>query len=302
MAFFFCITMAVFDKKAHVALAAVALIYGANYIIARDVMVREIIQPNAFILLRVVAATLLFFILHKRYDGFSKQDHIRMVLCGLTGVATNQLLFFNGLKLSGPIQSALIMTTTPVLVYLIAVVIGRSKFLWHKIFGISLGMLGAGLIIWQKDIGNFEHAWLGNIMVFINASSYAVYLIIAQSLMTKHPPVQVLKYVFAYGLLFVIPFALPSVAATKFHEIGYGESLSILYVLLFTTYLAYRLNGFALGRVNATVVSIYLYLQPVVATLLSLFLAVEGLSMKKMIAAGLILVSILLVSREKLGR
>lgn len=291
--------MAATDKIAHAALGAVAVIYGLNYIIARDVMVKEIIQPNAFILLRVAVATLLFFILHKSYQGFSKKDHYRMVLCGLTGVATNQLLFFNGLKLSGPIQSALIMTTTPVLVYLIAVIIGRSAFQWHKVAGISIGMIGAGLIIWQKNIGNFEFAWLGNIMVFINASSYAVYLILAQSLMTKHPPVQVLKYVFAYGLIFVLPFAIPTISTTKFHLIGITEGLSILYVLLFTTYLAYRLNGFALGRVNATLVSIYLYLQPVVATAASLILQVESLSTKKIMAASLILISILLVSWEK---
>ncbi len=295
---------------------AVAIIFGVNYVVARGVMVKGVIEPNAFILLRAIGAVILFFSLHRSRYLFTRREHLRLVLCGLTGIATNQLLFFNGLKLSGPIQSSLIMTTTPVLVYLLSIAFALNTWKWHKGLGILVGVVGVALIIFSDEIElggiklnleitnqaspeKFEHAVLGNIMIFGNALSYAIYLIIAKPLMSKHPPVLVLKYVFLYGLLFILPFSISSASRIQFSAMGGLDILSILYVILLTTYLAYRLNGFALSQVNSTIVSIYLYLQPLVATLISISIGVEPLTGLKIMAGLLILVSIILVSLEK---
>ena len=149
-------------------------------------MVAGFLEPNVFILLRVVGALVLFFILHRQSPRFSKKEHVRLFFCGLTGVAINQLFFFNGLKLSGPIQASLIMTVTPVLVYLLSLIFFRQTFQWHKGVGILSGLIGASLIIYQKNnIEQFENMWLGNILIFINALSYAFYLVIVKPLMSK---------------------------------------------------------------------------------------------------------------------
>ena len=139
------------SQTAHFALFAVAVIYGVNYIVARDVMVGGWIKPNGFIFLRVIVTVFLFFALHRSTVKFSRKDHIRLVVCGLTGVAINQLFFFNGLKLSGPIQASLIMVVTPVLVYILSLIFLGSVFRWHKGLGILFGICGAGLIIYQKN-------------------------------------------------------------------------------------------------------------------------------------------------------
>ncbi len=283
------------------ALFGTAVIYGGNYIVARGVMVNGLIGPNAFIGMRAVSAVILFFLFHGIQNPFSGKDHIRLMLCGLTGIAINQLFFFNGLKLSGPIQSALIMTTTPVLVYLLSMIFVGAVWKLHKGIGIICGLFGAILIIIQKNSGHFENALLGNIMIFINALSYAIYLIIAKPLMSKYPPTQVLKFVFLYGLMIVLPFAIPQAGQIDWSRFDRNSILAVCYVILLTTYLAYRFNGFALSKVNSTVVSIYLYLQPLVATIFSVSLGIEKMTLVKSVAAALILVSILLVSTDKLS-
>ncbi len=291
------------QSYAHLALLAVSVIYGVNYIVARGVMVNGFVHPNAFILLRVLVTFILFLLIHRQHSVFSKKEHFRLVVCGLTGVAINQLFFFNGLKLSGPIQASLIMVTTPVLVYILSLLFFGSRFQLHKVFGIGLGLTGAALIIYQKNnIEVFENAFLGNIMIFVNALSYAFYLVLVKPLMSKHPPVQVLKWVFFYGLIFVFPVSIKPALNVQLEHFDKSLIIGIAYVVFVTTYVAYRLNGFALSRVKPTVVSIYLYLQPLVAATVSISLGIESMTLTKTVAALFILSSIIFVSIEKLPK
>ena len=114
---------------AHLALFIVALVYGLNYIIAKDVMVGGYLHPFTFILLRVVTATFLLWItdLLLVRDKVDKKDLPYLALCGLFGVAANQLLFFSGLKLTSPIHASLIMTCSPVLVLVMAQIFLKEK-------------------------------------------------------------------------------------------------------------------------------------------------------------------------------
>src|SRR5688572_20769720 len=100
--------------KVHLALFSVALIYGANYSIAKTVM-PAYVNPFGLIVIRVVSAALFFgllsrFVIKEKITGWA--DNFRSVLCGLFGVAINQLFFFGGLNLTSPIHASLIMVIT----------------------------------------------------------------------------------------------------------------------------------------------------------------------------------------------
>src|SRR5690606_25503827 len=129
----------------------VSIIYGLNFIIAKEVM-PEYIQPFGFILLRVVTASVFFFVFAAFVvqEKIQKEDWFRLFLCGLTGVALNQLFFFKGLNLTTPINASLIMITTPISVLLLAYFIIREKITWQKSIGVLLGASGALLIIFGK--------------------------------------------------------------------------------------------------------------------------------------------------------
>ena len=193
---------------AHLALFGANLIYGINFTVAKDVM-PDFIDPLGFILVRVTGAVTLFWLIFRffYYQKVAPKDLLRLALCGLFGVAVNQMLFFEGLNLTTPINAAVIMVTNPIIVLLIGFAFATEKITTTKLVGVCLGAAGAILLI--TNGGNValsqENFW-GNIMVLLNASSYAIYLVIVKPLMKKYKPITVISWVFLFGIIFVIPF------------------------------------------------------------------------------------------------
>ena len=282
----------------HIALFIVNLIYALNYSIAKDVM-PEYIGPSGFILLRVLGGSTLFFLTYYFFinEQVQKGDIIRLIFCGLFGVAINQLFFFEGLNLTTPINAAIIMTTSPILVIIFSALIIKEKITTRKVVGIILGITGAAtLILKSGNISVENDFFLGNILVFINATSYSIYLVLVKRLMTRYHPITVMFYVFSFGLIFVLPFGiseLNSVSLNSFTAIIY---LKVAFVVICTTFIAYLFNAFALKSLNPSVVSVYIYLQPVLASLIAILLESDSLDIIKVISSLFIFSAVFLVS------
>ena len=288
--------------KAHIALFLVAVIYGANYTIAKEVLDNEHIKPIGFILMRVITGLILFLIIHTLYikEKVESKDFWRLIICGFFGVAINQTFFFSGLKLTTPINASLIMTTTPILVLIASSIIIREKITMRKILGIVAGCSGAVLLILNGKSINFDKTQvLGDLMIFINASSYGIYLVIVKTLMEKYNPITVVKWVFIFGTLFVFPFGIGDLSEVEWTTFDFGIWLAVAYVLFCTTFLAYLFNAYALKTVNPSVVSIYIYLQPLLAILISLIFAKDNLALIKVISGILIFTGVYLVSSQR---
>ena len=282
----------------HIALIIVNLIYALNYTIAKDVM-PEYIQPSGFILLRVIGGSILFFLTYIFFvkERVKKKDFFRLMLCGLFGVAINQLFFFEGLNLTTPINAAIIMTISPVLVIITSGIIIKEKITVRKIIGIFLGLIGACILILNSGDISFENDFFtGNILVLINATSYAIYLVLVKTLMKRYNPITVMFYVFIFGLIFVLPFGIDEIQKidlTTFNEEIY---LKIGFVVICTTFIAYMFNAFALKSLNPSVVSVYIYLQPLLASLIAIALNSDSLSLVKILSAIFIFSAVFLVS------
>lgn len=287
---------------AHLAVLFVSLIYGANYTIAKDVMSENHLQPVGFVWLRVSFALLVFWLLHHFLikEKIERKDLGLLALCGVFGVAINQTFFFAGLNFTTPINASLIMTTNPILVLLIAAAIGQERITLPKFIGIVLGMSGAILIITNgRGIVFTGDQALGNLLVLTNATSYGIYLILVKKLMVKYKALTVVKWVFFFGLLYITPVGLPQLFDVNWSGFPTGIWLSIAYVLIFTTILAYLLNAYALNTLQSTTVSIYIFLQPLFAAMVALSLGKESLTLIKVIAGVLILSGILMVTFRK---
>ncbi len=287
--------------KAHIALFLVALIYGANYTVAKEVLDNDYVHPLALTLMRVIAGLSLFWVLHAVLikEKIDRKDIPRFILCGITGVAVNQMLFISGLKFTTHINAALIMTTAPVLVLGVSWLILKEPITRKKMLGIALGLAGAAvLIIYGKKFAYTKEGLIGDIMIFLNALSYGTYLVIVKTLMRKYHPLTVTKWVFGFGILFVLPFGTHELINTPMNTFTLHTWMAIAYVLLCTTFLAYLLNAFALKLVNPSVVSTYIYLQPLIATAIALFFGKDELSSVKVMAGLLIFSGVYLVSKR----
>ena len=192
------------------------------------------------------------------------RDLARLWLCGLTGVTINQLLFFNGLAATSPVHASIIMTINPVLVLLISAAVLGTAITTRKVVGIALGAAGAITLLLNSGGSGLEsHAsWQGDLMVLLNAASYGVYLVAVKPLMAKYRPLTVISWVFLFGGLMAFPVGASQAAAIEWSTFSTQDWLSVGFVVLFTTFLVYLLNIYALGKVQPTVVSIYIYLQP----------------------------------------
>jgi drug/metabolite transporter (DMT)-like permease len=284
---------------AHGALLAVAIIYGLNYSIAKDVMPNYLL-PRGFILVRVAGAVILFNLLSLFFprEKVAKEDYLRIALAGFFGVAANQLLFFEGLNITTPISAAVIMTTNPIMVLSLSAIILKVPLSPAKIIGIVLGITGALSIIYQGSNGNLFNGGesLGNTLVMLNAFSFASYLIVVKPLMAKYKALTVVRLIFMAGLVMVIPFG-----ASQFTEITWSEMPSLIYwevgfVVIGTTFMAYLLNVYALKTVSSTTVSFYIYLQPLIAAIAATILGTDQLSMGMISSAILIFSGVYLVS------
>lgn len=291
------------NLKAHLAVLGANLIYGANYSIAKALM-PAYIEPFGFILARVISGTLLFFI-----AGFfikeqiAREDFPRLIACGLFGVAINQLMFFAGLAATSPINAALIMTTNPIMVLLMAHFLIREKISALKIAGIVTGITGAILLILIKPVGNgHEASSLGDFYILINSLSFAVFLVMIKPLMQRYHPITMMKWVFLAGLFFVSPFGWEQMIHARWANMDASVWMGVLYVLIGTTFIAYLLNIQGLRQLSPSVVSFYIYLQPFFATFFSILAGKDHPKLIHVLCAALIFTGVYLVSKTERNR
>ncbi|MEQ9262990.1 MAG: EamA family transporter [Owenweeksia sp.] len=288
---------------AHLALLAVALIYGLNYSIAKDVM-PAYITPLTFILVRAIGATSLFWLTARifHWEKVKRKDLGRMALCGVFGVACNQMFFFEGLNLTTPISAAVIMTANPILVLVMSAILLKESLRPSRIVGIVLGIAGALFLITRggqvADIMDSDKS-LGNLLVLLNAASYAAYLVLVKPLMRKYEAITVIRWVFLFGLIMVLPFGWPHFGDIQWAQMPVNIIWKVGFVVICTTYMAYLLNVFALKTVTSTTVSFYIYLQPLFAALAAIALGKDEITLILCLSALLLFAGVYLVSFYK---
>lgn len=290
------------SRKLALILASItALIYGVSFTIAKDVM-PQYIKPYGFILLRVFGATILFWIssFAIKKETILKSDFIRILIAAIFGVVLNMLTFFKGLSLTTPISGAVIMVTTPILVLILSNIILKEKITSLKIIGIIIGLIGATfLILYGKDLTNGTNALLGNFLIFINATSYACYLILVKKLTVKYHPLHLAKWLYSFGLILIIPFGIKQLNEIQFEALPTIIILKILFIIVFTTFITYLFNLIAIKKLKPTTVSIFIYLQPFFATVYALIVKSDSLNNVKIIATLLIFAGVYLVIKPQ---
>jgi len=253
--------------KAHLALFIVNLIYGANYLIAKGLM-PSVILPNAFILIRVLGATFLFWLIYLfNYQKVKSKDLLMFAVCALFGVAINQLFFFNGLMRTSPLNSSIIMTTTPIIVFVLSIFMLKEKPLKTRVVGIVLGAIGSILLTSMSKQNMGTASLLGDSFIFINALSYAFYLVLIKPYMQRYSPITVSAWVFLFGLIFVLfwPDSTKELSLIQWENFTIDIYVKISFVIVGVTFFTYLLNVYALKMVSPSVNSSYIYLQPVLA-------------------------------------
>lgn len=279
----------------------VAIIYGVTFTVAKDVMPKYV-DAYGFIVMRVAGATILFWLVSffGPKEKIAKNDFLRIAACAFFGVAFNMLTFFKGLSYTSPIMGAVLMVTTPMIVLVLSAILVKESMQSKKVIGILLGLAGTiTLILYGKDLNNAPNATLGNLLVFVNAVSYAFYLIFVKKLMDKYNAFTFVKYIYLFGFFMVLPFGYHDLQVVNWQEIPLNISLKIGFVVIFSTFFTYLLNLISMRNLKPTTVAVFIYLQPFFATIFAIGLGKDNLNVVKLVSAILIFVGVYLVIHKK---
>ncbi|HCT93951.1 MAG: hypothetical protein A2X19_04845 [Bacteroidetes bacterium GWE2_39_28] len=277
------------------------IFFAVNMPVSKEIT-PEWINPFGLSLLRISFAFISFFILSlilKSRQRFSLKEHFTLMLCGLLGTTLNQMSFLGGLAKTSPVDASLIITITPILTMLFAALIIKEPITFKKAFGVLVGLSGAFLILYASYNGHFAQngSITGNLIVLISSFVFALYLVIVRPLMIKYPPVEVMKWSFFYGMLFSAPFCLKYVKMAE--GAGLTQYLQLGYALFFGTFIAYLLVSFALKLLRPTTVSMFNYVQPLIASFIAIAIGQDTMNWTKPVSAFLIFAGVFLVIRSK---
>lgn len=276
------------------------IIYAAGFSIIKEVT-PEHVSPAGFVALRVIGATPLLWLAGLFIkEKVAKKDLRRLALLSLFGVSINQSLFVRGMALTSPISGAIIMITSPLLVLIIGNLILKEKITWQRISGILIGLGGAALLILSGTISSEKQDnALGDIFIFINAVSWGTFLVLVKPLMQKYHTITVLKWVFLFGMIILIPFGWTGMMDVAWPELTGRTWFGIIFVVVAVTYIAYLMNIYGLKILSPTVVSAYIYLQPLLAAGIAVYLGKDEITWQKTISAILILGGVMLASQNR---
>ncbi len=283
------------------AVSIVTIIYGVTFTVAKEVM-PHYIKPFGFILLRVFSAMLIFWTvsLFIKNDKIEKSDYKTIALSAFFGIALNMLTFFKGLNYTTPISASVMMVTSPILVLIFSSILIKERLTLIKVSGVIIGLIGAiVLIVYGSSAGgDAKNMMLGNFLVFINAASYGMYLVIVKKVIVKYKPITFIRWMYLFGFIFVLPFGFIELQEVQWQTISTGGYLRIGFVIVFASCITYLFNLFALSKLKPTTVSVFIYLQPVVASLYALLVGSDSLNTVKIVATILIFAGVYLVTKQ----
>jgi drug/metabolite transporter (DMT)-like permease len=286
--------------RAHLALFVTTLIFGLHYTIAKSMM-PEVFSPMQLIFLRLLGGVIIFWLFQRLFvpEKVERKDLIKLAICGMFGFALNQTLFYEGLNLTTPVDASLIHVMNPVLVLIFASLIIHEKVTLTKMGGIALGATGTLLLVLYGKQVSFDGAnALGNILVLLNMVFYALYLVLIKPLVGKYHTTTILKWVSAFGFIFILPFSIKPALEISFATVTPVAWAGLAYIILLNTFVAYLLINYALKHLMPSVISYYNYIQPLIAGLSSLTIGQERITLPKVLAAGLIFTGVWLVNRR----
>jgi drug/metabolite transporter (DMT)-like permease len=290
------------SAKAHIAVLLTNLFFAINYSLVKDIS-PSLVGPYALNLLRVGGSLILFWTLWlfaRNKTTMRRKDMGRLALCGLLGVTINQMLFIKGLTMTTAIHASLLMLCSPILITLLALWILNERLTILKIAGLILGIAGSVLLITGRQGASQPRDYLlGDIFIVLNGISYAFYFILVKPLMERYTPLQVVRWVFTFGFIMMLPVGWIQFGEIKWHQFDLPAQSTLFFIVFAGTFLAYVFNAYGIRVLGPGVTSAYIYVQLVFAVAIAVLFFHEQLTWQKAFAGMLILLGVFLVSRKK---
>lgn len=292
------------DKlSGHLSIAAAYTIFGLNIVFCKDIANSEVVAPEVLFTLRAIGASALFWLisLFLPKERIDKGDSLKIVAASFTGLFVPQMTFLMAITMSSSIDTAVLGTLGPIFTMFFAFIFLGEPITGRKAGGVALSFAGVLFLIFNSvhSGGASSSSPLGIALLLLNSISFSFYLGYFRPLISKYSVVTFMKWMFLSSLLLSLPFSFKGLISTDFAAIPAGIRWEIGYLIVFATFFAYFLIPFGQKRIRPTLVSMYNYLQPIIAAIVSIAIGMDSLTWQKILATAFVVGGVVLVSRSR---
>ncbi len=284
--------------KGHILIMLANILFGASMPVFKYLLTADV-PPEAITIMRAIFACMMFWLV----SFFMPKDLCLLFVCALCGVGINQWLFVIGLKNSSPVNASIIATAVPIFVLLLAALVLKEPITAKKSLGVFLGVSGGLLLVFNstQTTSGTNSLW-GDMLMLLNQLMYSVYLVLSKPLSRRYSSVIMMKWMFLFSTLALAPFCLQYMQyVPMFHRETFNVSqlYALLYLLFGATFVSFMLIPMALKQIRPTTVSMYNYVQPIIASAIAVAVGQDTFSMQKLLSAALVFVGVYLVTQSK---
>lgn len=284
------------------ALLGVQAFFGSLPVIGKVVL--AVVPAVALVGFRVGITALILFVvqlLRGRLWLKERSDYVRLAVLSLFGVTFNQLLFIGGLSLTKASNTSLLAVTIPIFAISIGAIIGAEKLRFIKAVGIAIAAIGVVILIDPRNAAFSSETTVGDILIIVNSLSYGIYVATSKEIITRNGAFRSMMWVFIFASVICVPLGLVSVSSVDIASISPMIWWLVLYIAVVATAGPYLLNAYAIAKVSASTVAVFIYLQPLIGFLLAVIFLGESIDAKFIIAAVLVFLGVFLTT-VKLAR
>ncbi|MBP5373685.1 MAG: EamA family transporter [Bacteroidales bacterium] len=284
-------------------MAAAYTIFGLNLVFCKDIANSESISPYVLFTFRALGASALFWLLSllSPKEKIDRGDLLKMAAASFVGLFVPQMTFLIAMTMTSAIDTAIIGTLGPIFTMIFAFIFLKEPITGKKAGGVALSFAGIIFLIFNSihQGGAATTSPAGVLLLLVNSLSFSLYLGLFRPLISKYSVVTFMKWCFLFSLLLSLPISLKGLIITDYASIPVQVRWEIGYLVFFATFVAYFLIPYGQKWIRPTLVSMYSYLQPIVTTIVSIWVGLDSLSWQKILASALVVGGVILVSRSR---
>ena len=288
----------------HLASAATYAIFGINIIACRDIAIDGGLAPIVLFVIRALVAGALFWIvsLIGPREKVPPRDLLKVAGAGIIGIFLPQLTFLHAIARTAPVDLSIITTITPILTMLFAAFFLKEPITWKKVLGVFVSFGGIlWLILQSVAVGGGAESTepMGVVFCIANCGVFALYLGTCRPLISRYSSVTLMKWMFLVSFIVSLPFGLPRIVVTDFAAVPAHVWREVAFLVFFATFIAYFLIPIGQQRIRPTLVSMYGYLQPIIAIGVAIATGMDSLTVTKIVAALLVFAGVYIVNQSR---
>lgn len=290
----------------HLACFTAYAIFGVNIVVCKDLTSGGAISPLAIFTIRSLGAGALFWLLSlfTPQEKVDKGDYLKILAASFLGFFLTQLTFLKAIPDITPMHCSIISSLTPIYTMFIAAVVLKEPITLKKGGGVLLSLFGILFLIMNNahSGGVAESKLQGILLMILNGLSFALYLGIFRPVIMKYSVVTFMKWIFLFSVMMSLPFSFREVFSFNWVHIPKVQLLELGFLVLLATFVCYFLIPVGQKRIRPTLVSMYSYVQPIIATVISIFIGMDTVTWQKVLAAAMVFAGVFVVSQSRAAR